>query len=207
MISESQFKDVCGKVKALLYFGSYTREDYVDGISDINVIAITNDKSVLMDLASMDLSPVVIDEETLNKLCQDGDPLCYYVLNDSKLICGSLPNFTFIFTDKTCSKLLRYSRTQAKMSLEGIARRDEISSVNNLYRGIRSFIRSKCCTKGKIPLSDEEVIACCKGIGNDEICELFSKVRELRRNREPVTYWTIRRFVKIMEVEDKDSSL
>lgn len=93
------------------------------------------------------------------------------------------------------------------MSLEGIARRDEISSVNNLYRGIRSFIRSKCCTKGKIPLSDEEVIACCKGIGNDEICELFSKVRELRRNREPVTYWTIRRFVKIMEVEDKDSSL
>ncbi|BCS93850.1 hypothetical protein [Metallosphaera javensis (ex Sakai et al. 2022)] len=130
-----------------------------------------------------------------------GDPLCYYVLNDSKLICGSLPNFTFNFTKETCSKLLRYSRTQVKLSLEGVARGDEISSVNNLYRGIRSFIRSKCCSKGNIPLSDGEVMECCKTIRNDELCELFSRVRDLRKNREPVTYWTIRRFMRVVEGE------
>lgn len=88
-----------------------------------------------------------------------------------------------------------------KLSLEGVARGDEISSVNNLYRGIRSFIRSKCCSKGNIPLSDGEVMECCKTIRNDELCELFSRVRDLRKNREPVTYWTIRRFMRVVEGE------
>ncbi|BCS93851.1 hypothetical protein [Metallosphaera javensis (ex Sakai et al. 2022)] len=72
MISEHQFKEICGRVRALLYFGSYTREDYVEGVSDINVIAIADDKSVLMELASMDLSPVVMNEETLHMLCREG---------------------------------------------------------------------------------------------------------------------------------------
>ncbi|WP_252896820.1 hypothetical protein [Metallosphaera hakonensis] len=184
-----------------MFFGSYTREDYVEGISDINVFALSDRKEVLLELASLGFSPVILNETQLKIICESGEPLCYHLLYDSRIICGKIPDIHFKTTHTTCQKLLQYSRSQAKLSLGGLARQDEISSTNNLYRGIRSYIMSQCCKDGVIPLSDSEVMECCRSRIGGEVCELFATTRDLRRNKKPVTYWTVRRFVTILEKE------
>ncbi|AEB94947.1 hypothetical protein [Metallosphaera cuprina] len=162
-------------------------------------MAITQNKRLLLELGSMGFSSVVMTEDQFKIICERGEPLCYYALYDSKVVCGSLPNVKFVSSELTCNELDRLSRAQLKLSLEGIARSDEISSINNLYRGIRSYIRGSCCKRGKIPLSDVEVLECCKESLDPEVCDLFFKVKEMRIKREPVSYWTVRRFLKYLE--------
>ncbi|QKQ99114.1 hypothetical protein GWK48_00715 [Metallosphaera tengchongensis] len=175
------------------------REDFVEGISDINVLAVTNDRDVMFELASTNLTPIVVSSEQLRKICNDGDPLCYFILYDSKVICGSLPSVQFKKSDSTCKKLLDYSRAQLRISAEGYMRGDEVSALNYLFRSVRSFIRAKCCLAGSIPVSNQQVMECCKERVQNEVCDIFSTTVSLRKDKSPVNLTLINNFKKILD--------
>uniref|UniRef100_A0A2U9IGP5 Polymerase nucleotidyl transferase domain-containing protein n=2 Tax=Acidianus brierleyi TaxID=41673 RepID=A0A2U9IGP5_9CREN len=186
--------ELCGRVKSIGYFGSYTREDYIEGVSDINVFAITEDKSLLIELASNDFSPVVLSENDLQKICSEGEPLCYYIIFDSKVVCGSI-NATFIKTQKTCERLKKQIVSFLQMSIEGFFRGDQISSLSNAYKSFRSLIQWKyCLTHDMIPLSNKDLDNACKELNMQ--CATFDDIVNLRKVRMPITLWSLNKIYK-----------
>ena len=196
MTLENEIKGLCTRAKTIGFFGSYTRSDYVEGVSDINVFALSEDKSLLLELASLGVTPLVLRDQELKALCDTGEPLCYYLLYDSKLVCGSLEGFRFNKTNVTCLRLLYYSKSLVKIAIEGFLRGDQVSSVLNSYRSVKSYLRYRCCERGEIPLSDEEVMKCCNNIGG-EMCDLFLKIVRSRRDGTPVGFSVVKKVREI----------
>lgn len=193
----------CNRAKYLAYFGSYARpNDYVDEISDINVVAISEDKSLLLELASEGCSPVVITEKDLKEFCDNGDPLCYYIIYDSKTICGKFPNgITFRITDKTCEKLKKAVIPLILNGIQGFFRYDELSAINNMYRATKLLIRWKTCEVNKtIPLSDEETIKSCETLSLS-LCEKFKELVRLRKLKLSITEWDISEVIRLASKE------
>ncbi len=186
--------EFCGRVKSIGYFGSYTRDDYIEGVSDINVFAITEDKSLLIELASNDFSPIVLSEDVLQKICSEGDPLCYYIIFDSKIVCGSI-NATFVKTQKTCERLQKQVISFLQMSIEGFFRGDQISSLSNAYKSFRSLIQWKyCLNHDTIPLSNNDLSKACKELNIQ--CSIFDDIVNLRKMRLSITLWSLNKIYK-----------
>ncbi|MCY0859269.1 MAG: hypothetical protein OWQ54_02440 [Sulfolobaceae archaeon] len=184
----------CNRVKYLAYFGSFTRpEDYVPDISDINVVAISDDKSLLLEMASEGCSPIVLTENSLKDMCDKGDPICYYIMYDSRTVCGSLPAYIrFNFTQLTCERLRDSVIPLILNGIQSFFRYDELSTINNLYRALRALIRWRSCEVQKsIPLSDKDVIKACEGLSLSEICEKFRDISRLRKLKITITEWDI----------------
>ncbi|ARM76057.1 hypothetical protein [Acidianus manzaensis] len=193
--------DLCSKAKALGYFGSYTREDYVEDLSDINVFAISSDKSLILELGSYGLSPLVISEESFKDLCLKGDPICYYILYDSKIVCGELPKVDFIFTDYTCERLEKSAKSYLKLSYDAYFRQDEVGSLVNSVRALRSLIQFKSCKDKKIiPISDKDVEKTCNEL-NLKYCDSLSDLLHLKKSKLPITLWSINKLYDIISSE------
>lgn len=197
---EASIASLCNRCKALGYFGSYARrEDYVEGVSDINVFAISDDKSLLLELGSYSgISPIVISEEKFREICEKGDIICYYILYDSKLICGELPKVNFAINDNTCEQLKKSSLTFIKLSLEAFNRNDEISTLENAYRAIRSLIQYISCTSlRKIPTSNAEIKETCLKL-NLNFCKELDNLILLRNIKSPLAPWVLNRIYNIV---------
>ncbi len=188
---------LCQRVKALGYFGSFARDEYVEGLSDVNVFAITDDKSLLLELASEGYSPIVVPERELQAMCSEGDPICYYILNDSRLLCGEV-RVNFVKTPRTCERLRMQIPIFLKMSIEGYKRGDEASAVNNAFKSFRSLIQWKeCQVSDKIPLSKEELRNACRDLKLE--CDVFEDLLVLRETRTPITVWAIDKLYKVLK--------
>ncbi|WP_240931151.1 hypothetical protein [Acidianus sulfidivorans] len=194
--------DLCSKAKSIGYLGSYTREDYVEGISDINVFAISEEKSLVLELGSYGLSPVVISEDLFRNLCSKGDPICYYILYDSKVICGELPKVDFLITDYTCQRLEKSAKSYLKLSYEAYYRQDEIGALVNAVRALRSLIQFKACKnkKERIPISDSELENVCKEL-NLNYCDSLSDLLHLKKHKLPITLFSINKIYDIINSE------
>ena len=185
-------KHLCSRAAYIGYFGSYSRKtDYVEGLSDINVIAISDDKTLLLDLASEGYSPIVISKEKLRELCENGDPLCLQVLN-SQGICGEFPSdIKFVKTDYTCERLRKSVISLYTLSLLAFFRNDERNCLENSYRAIRTLIQWRACKENlDIPLSAEDTEKVCKEL-NLSFCQTFRDLVFLRRMRSPLTLWSL----------------
>lgn len=181
----------------IAYFGSYLSEDYIEGISDINIFILLNNNSVryklLLDLASTTYcSPVILTKSELKEFCEQGEPLCYYILYDSKLICGSLPRLEFRITERTKNVLRNNIISYYTLGVNAILRNDEISELNNFYRAVRALIRFISVERsGIIPLRDKDIINYCKVQGLKDICELFELISNSRKNRLKLSNYVI----------------
>jgi hypothetical protein len=192
-----ELSSLCNKVKALGYFGSFARDEYVEGISDVNVFAITSDKSVLLELASEGYSPLVVSEEELQGMCREGDPICYYLLMDSKVVCGDL-KANFVKTPYTCERLRKQIPSFLKMSIEGYKRGDEVSALNNAYKSFRSLIQwKKCLVSDNIPLSRADLEESCRELGLE--CDVFEDLLRLRDTKTPITIWSINKLYNVLK--------
>jgi hypothetical protein len=202
---EAKLVSLCKKCKALGYFGSYVRkEDYVEGVSDINIFAISDDKSLLLELGSYSgISPIVISEEKFREICESGDIICYYVLYDSKLICGELPKVEFTINDNTCERLKMSSSSFIKLSFEAFKRNDGIGTLENAYRAIRSLIQYiSCSSLRKIPISNSEIKETCIKL-NLNFCKEFDNLILLRNMKSPLTPWALNRVYNIINSQIK----
>lgn len=200
--------ELCGKAKALGYFGSYTREeDYVDELSDINVFAISSDRSLVLELGSYGFSPLVISEDYFKDLCDKGDPICYYLLYDSKIICGELPRTTFKLSDYTCERLKKETISFLKISYEAYIRQDEKSALLNAARALRSLVQFKSCQhKVKIPISNKELKESCKKLGLN-FCDALEQILEMKKLKIPISLGSISKIRDIISSNlDIDSS-
>lgn len=191
--------ELCKRAKALGYFGSFTREeDYVEDLSDINVFAISTDKSLVIELGSYGFSPLVISEDQLKELCNRGDPICYYVLYDSKIICGELPRINFILTEYTCERLKKQTFSLLKISYEAYQRQDERSSLANAVRAMRSLIQFLCCEKKlKIPISNKGLRESCKELGLS-FCDTLEELIRLKKLKIPITLTSLNKLRDII---------
>lgn len=185
-------KGLCNRATFIGYFGSYARKtDYVEGLSDINVVAISEDKGLLLELASEGYSPIVISEEKLRELCEMGDPLCLNIIN-SEPICGEFPSrIRFVKTDSTCERLRKSVISLYVISLLGFFRGDEKNCIENAYRSLKTLIQWKACSENDvIPLSADEAENTCKKY-NLGFCQTFRDLLFLRRMRSPLTLWSL----------------
>ena len=194
-------KYLCSKASYIGFFGSYARKtDYVEGLSDINVIAISDDKSLLFDLASQGYSPIVISKEKLKEICETGDPLCLYILN-SQTICGEFPSdIKFVKTNYTCERLRKSIIPLYVLSLLAFFRDDERNCLENSYKALRTLIQWRACEEGlSIPLSAEEAENTCKDL-NLSFCQTFKDLIFLRRLRSPLTLWSLDKVAEAISV-------
>ncbi|BAB65846.1 hypothetical protein [Sulfurisphaera tokodaii] len=183
-------KGLCTRASYLGYFGSYGKKDYVEGLSDINVVAISEDKTLLLELASEGFSPVVLSKEQLENLCKEGDPLCLYIIK-SEPICGNLPNVQFVKTEKSCERLGKAVISLYVISLLAFFRGDEKSSLENSYRTLRTLIQWRSCIENyEIPITAEEVEKNCELLGLN-FCQTFRDLLLLRRFNAPLTLWSL----------------
>jgi len=201
----SEILEICKKVKLLAYFGSYTRqEDFVEGISDINVFAITEDKYLMLELASLGYSPIVLSEKNLIDLCEKGDPICYYLLYDSNVVCGQFPeNVKFNLNNFTCERIRKSIFSFLSSAVSGFLRQDEISAVSNSFKAFRSVIQWRSCVNLKtIPLGNNELKNRCKEL-NLSVCNEFSDIVLVRRMKAPLSLWSLDRIVEAICSEIK----
>ncbi|MEM3911651.1 MAG: hypothetical protein QXE55_05080 [Saccharolobus sp.] len=189
--------EICKKVKLLAYFGSYTRqEDFIEGISDINIFAITDNKEILLELGSLGYSPIIANEDTLRTLCEKGDPICYYLLYDSNIICGKFPeNLVFKLTPFTCERLRKAIFTFLSLAISAYLRLDEISLSSNSFRAMRNLIQWKSCIKdSSIPIKISDLRNKCKEL-NMMICNEFSDVILSRKLRSSIPFIGLEKIV------------
>lgn len=188
----SEISQLCGRASYIGFFGSYARKtDYVEGLSDINVVAISEDKSLLLDLASEGFSPIVISKEKLKEICEIGDPLCLQIIN-SQGICGEFPSdIKFVKTSYTCERLRKSVIPLYVLSLLAFFRDDERHCLENSYRAIKTLIQWRACEENlNIPLSAEEAEEVCKKL-NLSFCQTFKDLVFLRKLRSPMTLWSL----------------
>jgi len=199
-VSLEELKGLCQKgAKAIAVFGSYVRaKDYVEGVSDLNVFALTRDKQLLLELASMGYSPVMLDEESLRQLCEAGDPLCYYVLYDSKVLCGSLPRVSFKLTDGTCRKLRDQAINSFCFAIESHFRSDELNSVRYAFKAIKLSVSYRVCRdKNRVIVSNDEAESSCKEL-NLAGCSEMKDLLMMMRLKLKLTTWALDRIAQAL---------
>jgi len=194
----SELLEICKKVKVLAFFGSYTRgEDFVEGISDINIFALSDDKSVLVELASFGFSPIVLSEYSFKRMCEEGDPICYYALYDSNVICGEFPfNIRFNLSKFTCERIRKAILPFLSLSITAFIRQDEISTVENSFRALRNLVQWKSCeSNGYIPIKVEEIKETCTRL-SVKICNELSDIVLVRKLKSPLSLWSLDKIVE-----------
>lgn len=198
-MSES-LKGLCNRSTYVGYFGSYARKsDYIEGLSDINVIVISEDKDILLELASESYSPIVLSESQLRSLCENGDPLCLYIIQ-SETVCGTFPSdIKFIKTSHTCERLKKSITSLYTIALLAFFRGDEKSSLENAFRCVRSLIQWKACEESlPIPLSIEEAEKSCAKM-NLPFCQVFKDLIFIRRMKSPLTLWSLDKIAEAIQ--------
>ncbi|EZQ01907.1 MULTISPECIES: hypothetical protein [Acidianus] len=201
----NDLSSLCKKAQALGFYGSYTRkEDYVEDLSDINVFALSDDKSILLDLASLGYSPVVISSKYFEEICMKGDPLCHYIYYDSDLICGEFPAVKPSINEYTCKRFANMSISSIQLSREAFLRQDEKGSLTWTFRSIRSLIQYISCLGGSIPFSNSQIKEKCLSLGK-EVCETLYIIQEKRERLEAISASLILKVEKLVKSVIKET--
>ncbi|MGC9104966.1 MAG: nucleotidyltransferase domain-containing protein [Thermoprotei archaeon] len=195
-----ELKNLCSeRVKAVAVFGSYARgKDYVEGISDINVFLLSRDKEALLYVASLGYSPLMLDEESLKRLCESGDPLCFYVLKDSTVLCGSLPGFEFRVQDSTCAKIKAQAVNSYCYAIESHFRTDELNSVRYAFKALKYSVAYRACIEKRVVFaSNDEAYRLCREL-NLRGCDELKELQLMTRLRLQITTWALDKIAKAL---------
>ena len=189
---------------SIVVFGSAARpEDFVLGISDVDVLALTKDlpkrRRYEFTVFNSTVNVTVFTINEFKKLIKLGDPLVFMlkysvILRDncSKNILRSKPKIT---------KHTKYVLRRSVFAALGLALENYYilgnyrKAASHLYHSVRHLARYKALSKGKLPVSDREVYECSRqplknlyltlsnarrrGIGGGELRNLISRVVKL----------------------------
>lgn len=176
-------------VKSVVVFGSATRPgDFVWGLSDVDVLAVTSGKparrrrSLYLLGARVDITFLTVHEVV--ETAERGDPLAF-MLKAGAVVLDDGTFASLRIEPKVTSHTLRVLRMSALaalgLAIECYFLRDYRRAAHHAYHALRHLVRYFASEVGspRIPLSDEEIAR-----ASGELRELFLELRELRR-REP----------------------
>ena len=181
-------------VKSAVLFGSVTRpQDFVVGVSDIDLLVVTSRKPSRRYYNSRaddtEINAVVMSGEELKEAFERGDPLALMVYRSRRVleddgtfasIAASKPEVT-----KHTLRVLRRSVLAALgLALEAYLLGSYRKAVSHAYHSLRHLARYKASLGGVdadgFPLSDAEVEECLAGRARG----LFAELAALRRRRD-----------------------
>ena len=174
MMAPGMLKGLCGKVGGVLVFGSANRPmDYSRYFSDLNVLLISGKYPQTYPWG---YSYIVVSPDNLSSRCIYGDPLCIWVMWDSRLICGSLPRLKFTETTWTLDSLRQIILNNVALMYEDMLLGNNAWASNWAYHAVKDSLIMMNPTIGN--LSDFNLMNAYKG---SELARLLGELRVLRR--------------------------
>ena len=174
------------KVKSIILFGSASRpDDFVAGVSDIDLLVITDEipsRNYLEFCIDNRVDVTLLTAEDVRTVFEDGYPLSFMlrrgiVLYDDGTY-GSIPKDVRI-TDITRRVLRRSAIVALGLAIESYFQGLYLKSISHLYHSVRHLIRYKFSLIGRaeeFPVSDKEVS---EKAGN--LREIFLKLVRMRK--------------------------
>lgn len=173
-----------------MVFGSAVRpEDYVEGVSDIDLLVIVDDELLSEDtlcLREPDLSLVFASPARLRGLFDRGYPLAWMLIYDSRVLYddGTLLAMGLQrppFTELTRSILGRSILAALGLGVEQLFAGFHTHCLSHFYHSLRHALRLRALEKfGVFPCSDREVLATIQG----SPARLFDRLVALRKREE-----------------------
>lgn len=130
-------RELCRRGTVIL-FGSVNRpRDYSRYFSDINVLVLGNG-----DLGNPRgrISIIQMDPDTLVNRCYYGDPLCIWLMRDSRILCGSPPELKLTVTTWTIDSINQLILNNLALLYENILIGNTSWALNNAYHAVKLMV-------------------------------------------------------------------
>ncbi len=168
----SFIKDLCGGGDTVILFGSVNRpRDFSRYLSDINVLVLG--RSRISKVSSI-VSLIRTDADSLTNRCYYGDPLCIWLVKDSKVVCGSLPELKFNVTTWTIDTIRQLILNHMALLYENLLLGNLAWSLNNAYHAVKLTAIYRTIDE---PILDDELLA---GKLNGDLSTLLLRLHNLR---------------------------
>ncbi len=179
-------------VIGVVIYGSISRGDYVNGLSDINIAIVASqevDTRNLWSLLSGDprISPLLLQLDKLKDICTKGDLLCHNIFKESLILCGDdrLKNLSIYYGPRVTSYTVAQAKNLAlstlSLAIEGYIQGDKNKALRNAYHSLRYTITYYSTrTIQKVPLKDSDMVNTCIRIAPSNLCKFFNEIRGMR---------------------------
>ncbi|WP_291764753.1 hypothetical protein [Caldivirga sp. UBA161] len=128
-------EELCSSGATVILFGSVNRpRDFSRYLSDINVLALGGSR---VNEVNGFISLIQTNADTLTNRCYYGDPLCIWLIRDSRIICGSPPEFKFNVTTWTIDAIRQLILNNMALLYENILLGNSTWALNNAYHAIK----------------------------------------------------------------------
>lgn len=128
-------EDACNHGASVVLFGSINRpSDYSPFFSDVNTLIIGDYR---VNLVYGRYSIIVTDSDSLMNRCLYGDPLCLWIIGDSRLLCGKLPDVKFTVTTWTLNSIKQRALDNVALMYENLIMGNSTWSLNNAYHAVK----------------------------------------------------------------------
>jgi len=183
------------KVHAIAVFGSAKRpEDYVEGVSDVDIAVIVDDESSREEARSIGeagMEFVFLTPSQLRELFNMGHPLAWLLTYDSRIlhddgVLQAMSQQRPKFTELTRDSMRRSTLVALSLGVEELYAGAFNLCISHFYHSMRHALRLRALEKfANFPCSDREILATIQGFP----AELFSQLVALRKDKkasEPV---------------------
>jgi len=186
VVKETLTSSIKGRLCCLVVFGSAARpEDFVKGLSDVDVLALTEDRPerrhYFFKALDSEVHAVVFAVDEFRELVEHGDPLAFMMKHRIELH-GSIDDLlvNLKITERTAEVLRGSALAALGLALEHYyVLRDHVKALSHLYHSVRHVARYKASLRGVFPVSDEEVLRECV---DEQLRSLYWRLVKARRS-------------------------
>ncbi|MGC8570980.1 hypothetical protein [Caldivirga sp.] len=131
----SIINELCSSGATVLLFGSVNRpRDFSRYLSDVNVLALGGSR--VSEINGF-ISLIQTDADALTNRCYYGDPLCIWLIRDSKTVCGSPLELKFNVTTWTIDTLRQLILNNIALLYENTLLGNLTWALNNAYHAVK----------------------------------------------------------------------
>ncbi|KUO86605.1 MAG: hypothetical protein AT709_01260 [Caldivirga sp. MG_3] len=130
-------RELCRNGPVVLFGSANRPEDFSRYLSDVNVLTLGGGR---VSSVNGRISLVQMDPDALVNRCYYGDPLCIWLVKDSKVLCGSLPELKFIVTTWTIDSIRQLILNNVALMYENVILGNSSWALNNAYYAVKLTI-------------------------------------------------------------------
>jgi len=130
-------RELCRNGPVVLFGSANRPEDFSRYFSDVNVLTLGGGR---VSSVNERISLVQMDPDALVNRCYYGDPLCIWLVKDSKVLCGSLPELKFIVTTWTIDSIRQLILNNVALMYENVILGNSSWALNNAYYAVKLTI-------------------------------------------------------------------
>jgi len=186
VVKEALTSSIKGRLRCIVVFGSAARpKDFVKGLSDVDVLALTEDRPerrhYTFEALDSEVHAVVFAVDEFKELVEHGDPLAFMMKHRVELH-GSIGDLlaNLKITEHSAKVLRRSALAALGLALEHYyVLGDRVKALSHLYHSVRHVARYKASLRGVFPVSDEEVLRECV---DEQLRSLYWRLVKARRS-------------------------